>query len=117
MFILKVDVEKAVNFNAERINYWLSVGAQPTPKVAVLIKKYGTDGSHLDAQAKALEKLSVSKSNRIAEATAAAAKAAAVKPKEEAKPAEESAEAAAPTDAENAEPAAEAAPEAAAEAA
>ena len=33
----------------ERIDYWLGVGAQPTPKVAVLIKKYGTAGSHLAA--------------------------------------------------------------------
>ena len=31
-------------FNAERIDYWLSVGAQPSEKVAVLIKKYGTQG-------------------------------------------------------------------------
>ena len=30
--------------NGERINHWISVGAQPTPKVAVLIKKYGTRG-------------------------------------------------------------------------
>lgn len=42
----------------ERIDYWIGVGAQPTEKVAVLIKKYGTDGSHLDAQAAALSRLS-----------------------------------------------------------
>ena len=41
--------------NAERIDYWLSVGAQPTEKVAVLIKKYGTDGTHLDQQKVAQE--------------------------------------------------------------
>ena len=52
----------------ERIKYWLSVGAQPTRKVAVLIKKYGADGTHLEAQAAALEKL---KSRRNASIEAA----------------------------------------------
>ena len=32
--------------NGERINYWLSVGAQPSDKVQVLIKKYGAEGTH-----------------------------------------------------------------------
>lgn len=41
----------------ERIDYWLGVGAQPTEKVAVLIKKYGTGGTHADAQRAALERL------------------------------------------------------------
>lgn len=45
----------------ERIDYWLSVGAQPSDKVAVLIKKYGTNGTHLDAQKAALERLSTRK--------------------------------------------------------
>jgi small subunit ribosomal protein S16 len=43
--------------NAERVDYWLSVGAQPSEKVAVLIKKYGSKGTHGDAQQAALEKL------------------------------------------------------------
>lgn len=43
--------------NGERIDYWLSVGAQPTAKVGTLIKKYGTNGTHLEAQQQALEKL------------------------------------------------------------
>ncbi len=99
----------------ERIDYWLSVGAQPTPKVAVLIKKYGSEGSHLDAQAKALEKIAGRRASAIADATAAAAKAAASKPKEDPKPAE--AEASAETPAETPEAAGdEAATEAAAEA-
>lgn len=41
----------------ERINYWLSVGAQPSEKVKVLIKKYGLGGTHLEAQREALERL------------------------------------------------------------
>jgi len=47
--------------NAERIDYWLSVGAQPTEKVAILIKKYGKDGTHLDQQKVALEELATPK--------------------------------------------------------
>jgi small subunit ribosomal protein S16 len=42
---------------AERVDYWLSVGAQPSDNVAVLIKKYGTNGTHAAAQKAALEKL------------------------------------------------------------
>jgi small subunit ribosomal protein S16 len=45
----------------ERIDYWLGVGAQPSEKVAVLIKKYGTDGTHASAQAAALERLAAKK--------------------------------------------------------
>jgi small subunit ribosomal protein S16 len=48
--------------NAERVDYWIGVGAQPSENVAVLIKKYGTNGTHLAAQKSALEKLSQPKS-------------------------------------------------------
>jgi small subunit ribosomal protein S16 len=48
--------------NAERVNYWIGVGAQPSEKVAVLIKKYGKDGTHVAAQQAALEKLAQPKS-------------------------------------------------------
>jgi small subunit ribosomal protein S16 len=44
-------------FDAGRVDYWLSVGAQPSEKVAVLIKKYGSQGTHVAAQKAALEKL------------------------------------------------------------
>lgn len=44
----------------ERIAYWLSVGAQPSEKAAVLIKKYGQEGTHLEKQKAALERLAVS---------------------------------------------------------
>lgn len=46
---------------ADRIDYWLSVGAQPSDKVKVLIKKYGTNGSHLQMQKEAIDRL---KTNR-----------------------------------------------------
>jgi small subunit ribosomal protein S16 len=41
----------------ERIDYWIGVGAQPSDKVAVLIKKYGTNGTHLEEQKAAVERL------------------------------------------------------------
>lgn len=68
------DTDARAILNGERINYWLSVGAQPTPKVATLIKKYGTDGSHLEAQAEAIAKLSGRRASAIESARAAAAK-------------------------------------------
>ena len=43
--------------NGERIDYWLGVGAQPSDKVAVLIKKYGSKGTHLEEQKAAVERL------------------------------------------------------------
>jgi small subunit ribosomal protein S16 len=43
--------------NRDRIDYWLSVGAQPSDKVSVLIKKYGTQGTHLAEQEMALSRL------------------------------------------------------------
>ena len=70
----------------ERIDYWLGVGAQPTPKVNVLIKKYGTEGSHLDLQQAALTRLSTRRADTIVKAAQAAEQAAevAAKAKEEA---------------------------------
>ncbi len=52
------DTDARALLNKERIDYWLSVGAQPSDKVAVLIKKYGTDGTNLAAQESALAKMS-----------------------------------------------------------
>jgi small subunit ribosomal protein S16 len=43
--------------NGERLNYWLGVGAQPSDKVRILIKKYGVDGTHLEQQRLALARL------------------------------------------------------------
>ena len=51
------ETDARVTLKTDRIDYWVSVGAQPSDKVAVLIKKYGTNGSHLDAQKEALERL------------------------------------------------------------
>ncbi|MGL6193302.1 MAG: 30S ribosomal protein S16 [Thermoguttaceae bacterium] len=43
--------------NGERIAYWQSVGAVPSDKAIVLIKKYGLNGTHLTEQQAALERL------------------------------------------------------------
>lgn len=44
------DTDARVVLKTERIDYWLSVGAQPSPKAGVLIKKYGSKGTHLEQQ-------------------------------------------------------------------
>jgi small subunit ribosomal protein S16 len=41
---------------ADRVDYWLGVGARPSEKVAVLIKKYGSKGTHVDQQKAAIER-------------------------------------------------------------
>lgn len=51
------ETDARVSLKTERIDYWLGVGAQPSEKVATLIKKYGTDGTHLEARKEALERL------------------------------------------------------------
>ena len=58
--------------NGERIDYWLSVGAQPSDKVKVLIKKYGTRGTHLSRQQAALDRLAQQRGTRAAAAAAKA---------------------------------------------
>ncbi len=54
--------------NGARIDYWLGVGATPSPKVGTLIKKYGTNGSHLEEQKLALDRLGGRRASSIAAA-------------------------------------------------
>jgi small subunit ribosomal protein S16 len=51
------DTDARVRLKAERVDYWLSVGALPSEKCAVLIKKYGTNGTHASQAQTAQEKL------------------------------------------------------------
>ena len=53
------DVDARAVLKADRVDHWLSVGAQPSEKVAILIKKYGTDGTHAEAQKQALERMAM----------------------------------------------------------
>ena len=55
------DTDARVILDAERVSYWLGVGAQPTEKVGVLIKKYGQGGTHATQQQAAREKLALPK--------------------------------------------------------
>ncbi len=45
--------------NGSRVEYWLGVGAQPSEKVKVLIKKYGTNGTHLKQMEQARARLAL----------------------------------------------------------
>ena len=85
----------------DRIAYWISVGAQPSRKVATLIKKYGNDGTHLEAQKEAISKLSDRRGKAIEAARVAAASV--EMPKKEA-PAPEPAAEAAPAEGDAAKP-------------
>lgn len=55
------DTDARAILKPERIAYWISVGAQQSERVRVLVKKYGLNGTHVDAQKAALERL---KTNR-----------------------------------------------------
>jgi len=70
------ETDARATLNTERLDYWLSVGAIPSARVGVLIRKYGKDGTHLDAQQKALNALAARKSTAISMAQEAARKAA-----------------------------------------
>lgn len=65
------ETDARARLNHERIAYWLSVGAQPTEKVGILIKKYGPSGTHLEQQQAALDRLAQQKRTPVATAPAA----------------------------------------------
>jgi small subunit ribosomal protein S16 len=64
------DADARVVMNRERVDYWLSVGAKPSEKVAVLIRKYGTGGTHVEKQEAALERLHAARRQPMAAAAA-----------------------------------------------
>jgi len=55
------DTDARALFHLERVTYWLGVGAQPSDKVKILIKKYGPNGTHLEKQRDARERLAMPK--------------------------------------------------------
>jgi len=59
--IADTDARCVFNDEGKRLTYWLSVGAQPSDKVKVLIKKYGPQGIKLAAQQAARERLAMPK--------------------------------------------------------
>ncbi len=52
------ETDARAELNSERFSYWLGVGAQMSDKVKVLFKKYGPEGTHLQARDAALAKRS-----------------------------------------------------------
>lgn len=91
------ETDARATLKADRIDYWISVGAQPSDSVATLIKKYGTNGTHLDAQKEAIERLGSRKDYTPAPEAVKPAKKKKEEPKEEAEPAAEEAPAEAAT--------------------
>jgi small subunit ribosomal protein S16 len=73
---LVAETDARTTLNADRVEYWLSVGATPSARVSVLIRKYGKDGTHLDAQQQALNKLAARKATAVTLAQESARKAA-----------------------------------------
>jgi small subunit ribosomal protein S16 len=55
------DTDARALFHLDRVTYWLGVGAQPSDKVKILIKKYGPNGTHLEKQRDARERLAMPK--------------------------------------------------------
>ncbi len=82
------ETDARVVLNGERVNYWLSVGALPTEKTAILIKKYGLNGTNLAQQKEALERLAAKRRRVIPAPKVQSAPAAPAEPQQ---PAEETA--------------------------
>ena len=53
------EVDARAVLKGDRIDYWLSVGAQPSGNVKTLIKKYGSNGTHLEQQKVAFDRLNI----------------------------------------------------------
>jgi len=55
------ETDARCTLNGPRVDYWVSVGAQPSDAVRVLIKKYGSSGTHLKQMEEARSRLSMPK--------------------------------------------------------
>ena len=53
------ETDARCTLDGARIQYWLSVGAQPSDAVRVLIKKYGPNGTHVKQMEEARARLSM----------------------------------------------------------
>ncbi|MCJ2177031.1 30S ribosomal protein S16 [Novosphingobium album (ex Hu et al. 2023)] len=94
--LLAKDDENRVKLNEDRVNYWLSVGAQPTDRVARMLDKAGikeraaTNNPKKGEPGEKAKERAEEKAEKLREAEEAAAAAAAA-PAEEAPAAEEAA--------------------------
>ena len=55
------ETDARCTLNGARVDYWVGVGAQPSDAVRVLIKKYGTNGTHLQQMEAARARLKLPK--------------------------------------------------------
>jgi small subunit ribosomal protein S16 len=55
------ETDARCTLDGARVDYWLSVGAQPSIAVRTLIKKYGSSGTHLVQMEQARARLSMPK--------------------------------------------------------
>jgi small subunit ribosomal protein S16 len=55
------ETDARCTLDTARVDYWLSVGAQPSIAVRALIKKYGTNGTHLKQMDEARARLKMPK--------------------------------------------------------
>ena len=110
------ETDARCTLNGDRVKYWLSVGAKPSQAVAVLIKKYGPEGTHLRQMEAARSKLAMPKIVPDAGEPAFVPEVKSAEPVAAAEAAVPEAAAEAAVEAAAAEPAAEAAAEAAGEA-
>ena len=53
------ETDARCTLDGARVQYWLSVGAQPSDAVRVLIKKYGPNGTHVKQMEEARARLSM----------------------------------------------------------
>jgi small subunit ribosomal protein S16 len=51
------ETDARVVLDIERIEHWISKGAKPSDNVQTFLKKYGKDGTHVEAQKQAVDRL------------------------------------------------------------
>lgn len=63
--------EPRLQLDIERVNYWLSVGAKPSPRILDLIKEYQTPKETLEKnRVKKVKRNAIKKAKKVAEKTA-----------------------------------------------
>ena len=58
------ETDARVVLDLERIQHWIDHGATPSDNVKTFLKKYGKNGTHLEAQKQAVDRLAASRRRR-----------------------------------------------------
>jgi small subunit ribosomal protein S16 len=61
------EVDARAQLDSERIQHWISMGAKPSDKVGILIKKYGTNGTHVAQQKEAVDRLAQTRRHSVSQ--------------------------------------------------